>query len=275
MDQRSEDLKSYGIELDVRSKAAKEVLKRVKEAQDELESRSDTLDSMGSRLAEYDGVLARLSDMTGRVDDNLKLDTRGEPFRGPAGPQAQGLRGSPGPGRRGGPGPPGALRRGRPQGPGNRPGRDRRGSPEPPGRHGGGGRGPSGGDGAAPGAGGRLLPGGQRAGQGPVRGDGETPGLRLPEGPGRGRAPGVTRPTKIPASRSMPGDRLKEALDTKLKTLQEAAKERVLETQGLVKGFKAEWQKEARELADASRSEIAGQTELIGRPDRRARTRAG
>ena len=72
VDQRSEDLKSYGIELDVRSKAAKEVLKRVKEAQDELESRSDTLDSMSSRLSEYDGVLAHLADMTGRVDENLK-----------------------------------------------------------------------------------------------------------------------------------------------------------------------------------------------------------
>jgi len=73
VDQKSEDLKSYGIELDVRSKAAKEVLKRVKEAEEAFTGRSESLEAMGTRVGEYDKILAQLMDMTGRVDENLKL----------------------------------------------------------------------------------------------------------------------------------------------------------------------------------------------------------
>jgi len=263
VDQRSEDLKSYGIELDVRSKAAKEVLKRVKEAQDELESRSDTLDSMGSRLNEYDGVLARLSDMTGRVDENLKLIHQESLF---ADQLARKLKDSEE-----------ALARVDAEVPALRErfAEDARKALE------------STRDGIVAEARNRLDATVEEVealreeteqrreqvaafyreanDQAKVRYVEMEKLLAAAFRKAQDEAERLEDSTyeKFREQIDARGDRLKEALDSKLKSLQEAAKERVLETQGLVKGFKAEWQKEARELADASRSEIAGQTETL------------
>ena len=263
VDQRSEDLKSYGIELDVRSKAAKEVLKRVKEAEEDLESQSDSLETMGSRLAEYDGILGRLSDMTGRVDENLKLIHEESLF---ADQLARKLKDSEE-----------ALARIDNEVPAMRErfAEDARKALE------------AAREGIVDEARGRL--------DATVE---EVEALREETEQRREQVASFYREAneqaktryvemeKLLASAfrkaqdeaerledstyekfreqiDTRGDRLKEALDTKLKALQEAAKERVIETQGLVKGFKAEWQKEARELLETSRAEISGQSEVL------------
>lgn len=263
VDQRSEDLKAYGIELDVRSKAAKEVLKRVKEAQEELEARSETLDSMGTRLSEYDGALARLADMTGRVDENLKRIHEESLF---ADQLARKLKDSEE-----------ALSRIDAEVPALRErfAEDARRALEDL-REG-------------------IVAEARSRLDATVE---EVEALREETEQRREQVAAFYREANEQAKAryvemekllssafrkaqdeaerledstyekfreqiEARGERLKEALDTKLKAIQEAAKERVLETQGLVKGFKAEWQKEARELLDAARSEISGQTELL------------
>lgn len=72
-DQRAEDLKSYAIELDVHQKAAKEILKRIQSVEDALNERSEAIGAMAARIAEYDKALAELRDMSGRVDENLRI----------------------------------------------------------------------------------------------------------------------------------------------------------------------------------------------------------
>jgi DNA repair exonuclease SbcCD ATPase subunit len=71
-DSRAEDLKRYGIELDVKQQAAKEVLKRVKEVEEGLNSRAGAIGQIEQRIAEYDKALSALMDMTSRVDANLE-----------------------------------------------------------------------------------------------------------------------------------------------------------------------------------------------------------
>ncbi|MBU0928354.1 MAG: hypothetical protein KKA67_11425 [Spirochaetes bacterium] len=70
-DKGSEDLKSYAIELEVHQKAAKEVLRRVQVAEDALNARAEQIGGMAARIAEYDKALAELRDMSARVDENL------------------------------------------------------------------------------------------------------------------------------------------------------------------------------------------------------------
>lgn len=70
-DQRAEDLKNYAIELEVHQKAAKEVLKRVQSAEEALASRAGQIDGMAAKIAEYDKSLGELRDMSARVDVNL------------------------------------------------------------------------------------------------------------------------------------------------------------------------------------------------------------
>lgn len=70
---RREDLKAYAIDLDVHQKAAREVLKRVQAVESALNERADAIGSMASRIAEYDKALAELKDMSGRVDENLRI----------------------------------------------------------------------------------------------------------------------------------------------------------------------------------------------------------
>ncbi|MCX7023187.1 MAG: hypothetical protein NT080_01035 [Spirochaetes bacterium] len=72
VDKRSEDLNSYGIELDVRQKAARVALDKVREAEEALNSRAEAIGTIGSRIAEYDNALAQLMKMTQAVDANLR-----------------------------------------------------------------------------------------------------------------------------------------------------------------------------------------------------------
>ncbi|HUX38275.1 MAG TPA: hypothetical protein VMV44_10280 [Rectinemataceae bacterium] len=71
VDRRVEDLKQYAIDLDVRNKSAKEVLKRLQSVEEGLVARAEDMATIGKRIAEYDESLARLMDMTARVDENL------------------------------------------------------------------------------------------------------------------------------------------------------------------------------------------------------------
>ena len=72
-DLRAEDLKGYAVELEVHQKAAKEVLRRVQGVEEDLSSRADAIGAMASRIAEYDKALAELKDMSARVDENLAV----------------------------------------------------------------------------------------------------------------------------------------------------------------------------------------------------------
>ncbi len=68
---RAEELKQYGIELDVQQKAAKEVLRRIQSVEEGLNERAESMIEVEKRLSEYDSVLARLIDMTARAEGNL------------------------------------------------------------------------------------------------------------------------------------------------------------------------------------------------------------
>ncbi len=71
VDKRAEDLKRYGIELDVHQKAAKIALDRIQGVQEGLAARAGAIEGIEKRLGEYDAALAKLMDMTARVDENL------------------------------------------------------------------------------------------------------------------------------------------------------------------------------------------------------------
>lgn len=70
-EERAEDLKSYAIDLEVHQKAAKEILRRVQVAEEALNSRAEQIGGMAARIAEYDKALLELKDMSARVDENL------------------------------------------------------------------------------------------------------------------------------------------------------------------------------------------------------------
>ncbi|MFH2114703.1 MAG: hypothetical protein ABIJ86_09385, partial [Spirochaetota bacterium] len=72
-DARAEDLQSYAVELEVHQKAAREILRRVQTVEDALNSRTDALGAMAARIAEYDKALAELKEMSARVDENLSV----------------------------------------------------------------------------------------------------------------------------------------------------------------------------------------------------------
>jgi uncharacterized protein YoxC len=71
VDTRSEDLKHFGIELDVQQKAAKVALEKLQTAQQAIAERADSIGAISDRFKEYDDILAKLMDMTKRVDENL------------------------------------------------------------------------------------------------------------------------------------------------------------------------------------------------------------
>ncbi len=70
-DQRSEDLKGYSIDLEIHQKAAREILRRVQAAEESLNSRAEQIDGMAGKITEYDRALTELKDMSVRVDGNL------------------------------------------------------------------------------------------------------------------------------------------------------------------------------------------------------------
>lgn len=69
--ERSEELKHYGIDLDVQQKAAKIALEKLQQAQAAVSEKAETVGTIAARFKEYDEALARLMEMTSRVDANL------------------------------------------------------------------------------------------------------------------------------------------------------------------------------------------------------------
>jgi len=72
-DLRSEDLKAYAIDLEIHQRAAREILRRVQLAEDALNAKAEQIGGMAARIAEYDKALAELKDMSARVDQNLSI----------------------------------------------------------------------------------------------------------------------------------------------------------------------------------------------------------
>ncbi|MCX7026064.1 MAG: hypothetical protein NT061_00945 [Spirochaetes bacterium] len=68
---RAEELKHYGIDLDVQQKAAKIALEKLQASQVTLAEKSEAIGAIAERFKEYDDVLAKLMAMTARVDENL------------------------------------------------------------------------------------------------------------------------------------------------------------------------------------------------------------
>ncbi len=78
-DRRAEDLKAYGIELDVQQQAAKVALERLSAVQQAVAERAQEIGDIEKRLQEYDTVLSKLVEMTARVDENLlRVQGQGE-----------------------------------------------------------------------------------------------------------------------------------------------------------------------------------------------------
>src|SRR6056297_108762 len=72
VDGKTTELKNIGIELDVRQKTGKEILKRIKATEDDLEQRASSMQQIIQRITEYDNALNELKEMTHRVDENLQ-----------------------------------------------------------------------------------------------------------------------------------------------------------------------------------------------------------
>ncbi len=70
--ERAEELKHYGIDLDVQQKAAKIALEKLQTAQAAVAEKADAVAVIAERFKQYDEVLSKLMDMTARVDENLK-----------------------------------------------------------------------------------------------------------------------------------------------------------------------------------------------------------
>ncbi|MEN6297341.1 MAG: hypothetical protein ABFC85_10500 [Rectinema sp.] len=71
VESKSEEIKHYGIDLDVQQKAAKVVLEKIQDAQATIDEKSDSITEIANRFKEYDNILAQLMDMTKRVDQNI------------------------------------------------------------------------------------------------------------------------------------------------------------------------------------------------------------
>lgn len=68
---RAEELKHYGIELDVHQKAARLALEKLKEAEAAVAEKAQSIGEIADRFKQYDEVLSGLMKMTERVDQNL------------------------------------------------------------------------------------------------------------------------------------------------------------------------------------------------------------
>ncbi len=71
VESKSEEIKHYGIDLDVQQKAAKVVLEKIQEAQSAIDEKSDSITEIANRFKDYDNILSQLMDMTKRVDQNI------------------------------------------------------------------------------------------------------------------------------------------------------------------------------------------------------------
>lgn len=71
VDGKTVEVKNFAIELDVHQETGKAILNRISKAEDHLESRASYIEKMYERINEYDKALNELTQMTGRVQDNL------------------------------------------------------------------------------------------------------------------------------------------------------------------------------------------------------------
>jgi chromosome segregation ATPase len=77
---RAEELRHYGIDLDVQQKAAKIALEKLQSAQSAVTEKAGAIGSIADRFKEYDEVLSKLMEMTARVDENLARIHEDETF---------------------------------------------------------------------------------------------------------------------------------------------------------------------------------------------------
>ncbi|MCK5152791.1 MAG: hypothetical protein KAQ93_00405 [Spirochaetales bacterium] len=71
VDSKTVEVKNFAIELDVHQETGKAILNRISKAEEHLESRAAYIEKMYDRINEYDRALNELTQMTGRVQDNL------------------------------------------------------------------------------------------------------------------------------------------------------------------------------------------------------------
>jgi DNA repair exonuclease SbcCD ATPase subunit len=70
-EEKAAAVRDYGVELDVKKSAAKEVLNRLTVTEEELAEKADAVTRIGERIGAYDRALEELIRMTGRVEENL------------------------------------------------------------------------------------------------------------------------------------------------------------------------------------------------------------
>jgi hypothetical protein len=71
VDSKTVEVKNFAIELDVHQETGKAILNRISKAEEHLESKASYIEKMYERINEYDRALNELTQMTGRVQDNL------------------------------------------------------------------------------------------------------------------------------------------------------------------------------------------------------------
>ncbi|MCD6397436.1 MAG: hypothetical protein J7L71_07835, partial [Spirochaetaceae bacterium] len=71
IDSKTIEVKNFAIELDVHQETGKAILNRIVKAEENLDTRADHIDKMYERINEYDKALDELTQMTGRVQENL------------------------------------------------------------------------------------------------------------------------------------------------------------------------------------------------------------
>ena len=72
IDEKTQQLRNLGIELEVHQKTAKEILKRISSIEEGLGTKADEIENINKRIKGYDQVINELYAMTERVEDNLK-----------------------------------------------------------------------------------------------------------------------------------------------------------------------------------------------------------
>jgi chromosome segregation ATPase len=70
-EEKAAAVRDYGVELDVKKSAAKEVLSRLTVTEEELAEKADAVNRIGERISAYDKALEELVRMTSRVEENL------------------------------------------------------------------------------------------------------------------------------------------------------------------------------------------------------------
>ncbi|MDR0585858.1 MAG: hypothetical protein LBG26_01320 [Treponema sp.] len=70
-EEKAAAVRDYGVELDVKKSAAKEVLNRLTVTEEDLAEKADAVNRIGERINAYDKSLEELVRMTSRVEENL------------------------------------------------------------------------------------------------------------------------------------------------------------------------------------------------------------